>query len=262
VASPELQHALQVQKMSEQAATKSFKELTYIHQELRNPLNGMQFTHNLLEHSELTEEQRQLVASNVLCQDQLKKILHDTDLESIEQCYMDMNMVEFKLEEALNTVLMQGMSLGKEKWISIERDWPVEVSSMYLYGDNLRLQQVLADYLACTLQFTQPAEGPIVLQVIPKKENIGSGMQIAHLEFRIVHPAPGVPEALIQEMFRHSSEVSREGLGLYISQKLVKTMSGTVQYLREADSSSFIVLVEFPVAQLSSKRSKPSTSKF
>jgi len=97
---------------------------------------------------------------------------------------MDMNMVEFKLEEALNTVLMQGMSLGKEKRISVERDWPVEVSCMYLYGDNLRLQQVLADYLTCTLQFTQPAEGPIVLQVIPKKENIGSGMQIAHLEFR------------------------------------------------------------------------------
>ncbi|GJM96643.1 hypothetical protein PR202_ga13504 [Eleusine coracana subsp. coracana] len=164
VASPELQHALQVQKMSEQAATNSFKELTYIRQELRNPLNGMQFTRNLLEPSELTDEQRRLLASNVLCQEQLKKIVHDTDLESIEQ------------------------------WI--------------------------------------------------------------------VHPAPGIPEALIQEMFRHSPGVSREGLGLYISQKLVKTMSGTVQYLREADSSSFIVLVEFPVAQLSSKRSRPSTSKF
>nr|AAR33030.1 phytochrome C [Sorghum arundinaceum] len=262
VASPELQHALQVQKMSEQAATNSFKELTYIHQELRNPLNGMQFTCNLLEPSELTEEQRKLLSSNILCQDQLKKILHDTDLESIEQCYMEMNTVEFNLEEALNTVLMQGIPLGKEKRISIERDWPVEISRMYLYGDNLRLQQVLADYLACALQFTQPAEGPIVLQVIPKKENIGSGMQIAHLEFRIVHPAPGVPEALIQEMFRHNPEVSREGLGLYICQKLVKTMSGTVQYLREADTSSFIILIEFPVAQLSSKRSKPSTSKF
>jgi phytochrome B len=85
VASPELQHALEVQKMSEQAATNSFKELTYIRQELRNPLNGMQFTYNLLKPSELTEDQRQLVSSNVLCQDQLKKILHDTDLESIEQ---------------------------------------------------------------------------------------------------------------------------------------------------------------------------------
>lgn len=262
VASPELQHALQVQKMSEQAATNSFKELTYIRQELRNPLNGMQFTCNLLKPSELTEEQRQLLSSNVLCQDQLKKILHDTDLESIEQCYMEMNTVEFNLEQALNTVLMQGIPLGKEKRISIERNWPVEVSCMYLYGDNLRLQQILADYLACALQFTQTAEGPIVLQVMSKKENIGSGMQIAHLEFRIVHPAPGVPEALIQEMFQHNPGVSREGLGLYISQKLVKTMSGTVQYLREANTSSFIILMEFPVAQLSSKRSKPSTSKF
>jgi K+-sensing histidine kinase KdpD len=63
-------------------------------------------------------------------------------------------------------------------------------------------------------------------------------------------------------MFRHSPGASREGLGLYISQKLVKTMSGTVQYLREAESSSFIVLVEFPVAQLSTKRCKASTSKF
>ncbi|PWZ22765.1 Phytochrome C [Zea mays] len=258
VASPELQHALEVQKMSEQAATNSFKELTYIRQELRNPLNGIQFTYNLLKPSELTEDQRQLVSSNVLCQDQLKKILHDTDLESIEQCYMETNTVEFNLEEALNTVLMQGIPLGKEKRISIERDWPVEVSHMYIYGDNIRLQQVLADYLACALQFTQPAEGHIVLQVIPKKENIGSGMQIAHLEFRIVHPAPGVPEALIQEMFQHNPGVSREGLGLYISQKLVKTMSGTLQYLREADTSSFIILIEFPVAQLSSKRSKPS----
>ncbi|KAM3278147.1 hypothetical protein ACQJBY_045798 [Aegilops geniculata] len=85
VASPELQHALQVQKMSEQAATHSFKELTYIRQELKNPLNGMQFTRKLLEPSDLTEEQRQLFASNVLCQEQLKKILHDNDLEGIEQ---------------------------------------------------------------------------------------------------------------------------------------------------------------------------------
>ena len=97
---------------------------------------------------------------------------------------METNTVEFNLEEALNTVLMQGIPLGKEKRISIERDWLVEVSHMYIYGDNIRLQQVLADYLACSLQFTQPAEGHIVLQVIPKKENIGSGMQIAHLEFR------------------------------------------------------------------------------
>jgi nitrogen-specific signal transduction histidine kinase len=64
-----------------------------------------------------------------------------------------------------------------------------------------------------------------------------------------MHPAPGVPENLIQEMFHHSHGLSREGLGLCISQKLVKIMNGTVQYMREAEKSSFIILIEFPLAR-------------
>lgn len=65
---------------------------------------------------------------------------------------------------------------------------------------------------------------------------------------RITHPAPGIPEKLIQDMFHTSRSVSREGLGLYISQKLVKIMNGTVQYLREAEKASFIIMIELPVA--------------
>ncbi|KAG0477185.1 hypothetical protein HPP92_014026 [Vanilla planifolia] len=63
---------------------------------------------------------------------------------------------------------------------------------------------------------------------------------------KIIHPAPGIPESLVQEMFHQSPGVSKEGLGLYISQNLVKIMNGTVQYLRAAKSSSFIILLEFP----------------
>lgn len=51
----------------------------------------------------------------------------------------------------------------------------------------------------------------------------------------------------MQEMFHQSRGISREGLGLFLSQKLVKIMNGTVQYLREAERSSFIVLVELPL---------------
>jgi len=50
-------------------------------------------------------------------------------------------------------------------------------------------------------------------------------------------------------MFHHSPGMSREGLGLYISHKLVKIMNGTVQYLRGEETSSFIVLLEFPFAR-------------
>ncbi|XP_039130472.1 phytochrome C [Dioscorea cayenensis subsp. rotundata] len=247
VASSELQHALQVQRMSEQAAINSLKELAYLRQEIRNPLHGIVFTCNLMEASDLTQEQKQLLRTSGLCQEQLRKILDDMDLESIEQCYLEMNAVEFNLGEVVEAVVSQGMSLSREQQVSLVIDSSADLSTMYLYGDNLRLQQVLADFLLNTLQFTSPASGSVLLKVIPRKEHIGTAVQIAHLEFRIIHPAPGVPEALVQEMFRHSPGISREGLGLYISQKLVKIMNGTVQYLREAERSSFIILVEFPL---------------
>lgn len=63
-----------------------------------------------------------------------------------------------------------------------------------------------------------------------------------------MHPAPGIPEGLIHEMFNHNQGVSREGLGLYVSQKLIKIMNGSVQYLRGEETSSFIILVEFPLS--------------
>ncbi|XP_043689001.1 phytochrome C isoform X2 [Telopea speciosissima] len=250
VASPELQHALKVQKLSEQAATSSLMELAYIRQEIKNPLQGIIFTRNLMEASDLREEQKQLLRRTTLCQEQLAKIVDDTDLESIEQCYLELNAVKFNLGETLEVVITQAMILSRERQVELIPESPREVSSMFLYGDNLRLQQVLSDFLTNALLFTPAFEGSsVVLRVIPREERIGTAIHIVHVEFRITHPAPGISEALIQEMFHHSRGFSKEGLGLYISQKLVKIMNGTVQYLREAERSSFIILIEFPLVR-------------
>ncbi|XWS36688.1 hypothetical protein CRYUN_Cryun20dG0106900 [Craigia yunnanensis] len=226
VASPELQYALQVQRMSEQAAVSSLNKLAYIRQELRKPLKGIVLMQDLMGASDLSREQRQLLRTSVMCQEQITKIVDDTDIESIEECYMEMNSGEFNLGEALEAVLKQVMIMSQERQVQVIQDLPAEVSSMYLYGDNLRLQQVLSDFLTNALLFT-PAfeESSVAFRVIPQKERIGMKIHIVHLEFRITHPAPGIPEDLIQEMFHHSQGVSREGLGLYISQKLVKIMN-------------------------------------
>ncbi|KAL3502553.1 hypothetical protein ACH5RR_037002 [Cinchona calisaya] len=251
VASPELQYAMQVQKISEQAAANTLTKLAYVRREIKNPLNGIKFVQNLMKSSGLSKEQRQLLTTKTLCSEQLGKIVDDTDLESIEECYMEMNSGEFNLGEALKAAVNQVMIFSRERQVQVVSDFPAEVSSMYLYGDTLRLQQVLSDFLATALLFTPAFEGSSVLfKVVPRKECIGTKIHVVHIEFRITHPAPGIPEELIQEMFYHSQSVSREGLGLYVSQKLVKIMNGTVQYLREAERSSFIILVEFPMVHL------------
>lgn len=97
---------------------------------------------------------------------------------------MDLSSSEFNLGEALDVVMNQVMILSRERKVEVIHDSPAELSSMHLYGDNLRLQQVLSDFLNNALHFT-PAFGgsSIMLRVIPRKERIGTKIHIVHLEF-------------------------------------------------------------------------------
>ncbi|XP_072088065.1 phytochrome A-2-like [Arachis hypogaea] len=60
-ASPELQQALHIQRLSEQTALKRLKALTYMKRQIRNPLCGIVFSRKLLENTELGIEQKQLL---------------------------------------------------------------------------------------------------------------------------------------------------------------------------------------------------------
>lgn len=87
VPSPELQYTLQVQRISERAAADSLKKLAYIRQQIRKPLNGIIFIQNLMNSSELSRDQKKFLRTSTLCQEQLTKIIDDTDVESIEEWY-------------------------------------------------------------------------------------------------------------------------------------------------------------------------------
>lgn len=85
VASPDLQYAMQVQRIAEQAAADSLREVAYIRQEIKKPLSGIMLMQNLIGSSNLNKEQKQLHKKSTLCQEQLTKIIDDTDVESMEE---------------------------------------------------------------------------------------------------------------------------------------------------------------------------------
>lgn len=248
VTSPELQQALQVQCMSEQTASSRLRELAYIRQEIRNPLYGIIFTQKMMNSTTLKEVQKQILQTRTLCQQQLEKILDDSDLDSIEDGYLELDAVEFTLGAVFDAVISQGMPPIRAKGLQLICDSTEEIKTIYLFGDQLRLQQVLSEFLLNALQFTPP-EGWVEIKVIPNKKHLGAGLHIMHLEFRITHPGQGIPDKLIKEMFHHDHDMSQEGLGLHICHKLVKIMNGEVQYCREAGRSSFIVTLELPSVQ-------------
>lgn len=248
IASPELQQALRVQHMLEQAAMKRLKTLTYLRLEIKNPLYGIMFTQKMMERTDLREDQRQLVETSALCQKQILKILDDTDLESIEDGYLDLDMVEFTLGALLDAVISQGMIQSEEKGLEIGYDLPRELTTTALYGDQSRLQQILANFLVTAIQFT-PEEKWVRIKVSPTIRHLGGGVYVMRIEFRITHPGPGLPEKLVQQMFNLDPDMSQEGFGLLICRKLVRLMNGDVQYLRGGGTASFVIVVELASGQ-------------
>ncbi|XP_057543742.1 phytochrome A-like [Amaranthus tricolor] len=247
LASQDLQHALHVQRLAEQAALKRLKALAYVKRQIRNPLSGIMFSRKMLEGTELGDEQRLLLHTSAQCQRQLNKVLEDSDLDSIIDGYLELDMVEFSIQDVLVASMSQVMTKSNEKGVRIENESSEECLKETLYGDNLRLQQVLADFLWIAVNAT-PAGGHIGLKVGLAKDKIGESVQLGKLEFRILHTGGGVSEELLGQMFESSGDATEEGISLLISRKLVKLMNGEIQYLRSAGSSTFIISVELAVA--------------
>ncbi|CAH8350140.1 unnamed protein product [Eruca vesicaria subsp. sativa] len=250
VPSPELQYALQVQRISEQVMACAVNKMAYLRQQVKNPEKAISFLQDLLHSTGLNEEQKQLLSTSVSCREQLAKVISDSDIEGIEDGYVQLGCSEFNLEESLEAVVKQMMELSLERKVQIICDYPQEVSSMRLYGDSLRLQQILSETLSSSIRFTPALKGLCVsFKVMARIEAIGKRMKSVELEFRIIHPAPGLPDDLVREMFQPlRKDTSREGLGLHITQKLVKLMEGgTLRYLRESEMSAFVILAEFPL---------------
>ncbi|KAJ8773095.1 hypothetical protein K2173_028272 [Erythroxylum novogranatense] len=247
LASQELQQALHIQRLSEQTAAKRLRALAYIKRQVRNPLAGIIFSRKMMESMELGEEQKQLLHTSAQCQRQLSKILDDSNLDSIVEGYLDLEMVEFTLDEILVASISQVMMKSKAKGVQIINNGAEEMMNETLYGDSIRFQQIIADFLSVSVNYT-PNASLVTITARLTKDQLGHSVHLVHLDVSITHAGSGVPEALLNEMYGSGEDASEEGTSLLISRKLVRHMNGDVQYLREAGKATFIISVELAVA--------------
>lgn len=246
-ASPELLQALIMKKAKE----KVDKELSYIREELRKPLEGIAFTRTVLEGTNLSVDQRQLIKTNAWCERQLRKILDD-ELNNIEEGYVELETSEFLMESVIDAVISQVMAASREKGVQIVTEIPSDIKSMFLFGDQARLQQVLVNLLFCAIHHASASEGEkewVGVKVALTKHRLDDGVHLMHFEFRISHSGYGLPEALVEEMVDNSQKWTPEGLGISASHTLLRLMNGDVKYTLESGHHCFLVNIEFPLAQ-------------
>ncbi|KAF9619789.1 hypothetical protein IFM89_009311 [Coptis chinensis] len=246
IASPELQQALEVQRQQEQKFFARVKELAYISQEIKNPLSGIRFANSLLEATNLTDDQKQFLETSAACERQMMMIIRDVDLKRIEDGSLELENGEFLLGSVINAVVSQVMILLRERGLQLIRDIPEEIKTLTVSGDQVRIQQVLADYLLNMVRYAPYPDGWVEIQVRPSLKQSLDGIELVHLEFRMVCPGEGLPPELVQDMFHSSRWVTQEGLGLSMCRKILKLMNGEVQYIRESERCYFIIILELP----------------
>ncbi|KAI3469203.1 hypothetical protein Pfo_025866 [Paulownia fortunei] len=258
IASPELQQALRIQKQHEKKCVSKMKELAYICQEIKNPLSGIRFTNSLLEATNLTEDQKQFLETSSACEKQMLKIMKDVDLESIEEGSfsggsLELEKAEFVLGSVIDAVVSQVMLLLRERGLQLIRDIPEEVKTLAVYGDQVRIQQILADFLLNMVRYAPSPEGWVEMQLRPSLKQTSEGITIVHIEFRIVCPGEGLPPELVQDMFHSGQWATQEGLGLSMCRKFLKLMNGEVQYIRESERCYFLIVLDLPMPRRGSK---------
>lgn len=92
-------------------------------------------------------------------------------------------MVGFTLHEVLVASISQVMIKSTGKGIRIVNETAEGFMTETLYGDSIRLQQVLADFLLVSVKFT-PNGDQLTVTANLTKDQLGQSVHLARLELR------------------------------------------------------------------------------
>ena len=199
--------------------------IAQISHEIRTPMNGILGMAELLEDSPLSPSQEDYVRTISASGNNLLKILDDIlDYSKIETGNMKLDIASFDIGSMLSECIDLFKHRAEEKNIElithIENDVPFQVK-----GDPTRIRQVLANLISNAIKFTD--RGEVVIEIGKDDKKDGN-----YLCFGVKDTGIGINADQLKSLFEehqdHLEKLNHHGLGLPISQKLVRMMGGEI----------------------------------
>ncbi|WP_033569244.1 two-component sensor histidine kinase BarA [Dickeya undicola] len=219
-------------KRAQEAARIKSEFLANMSHELRTPLNGViGFTRQTLK-TQLTPTQKDYLQTIERSANNLLNIINDVlDFSKLEAGKLVLENIPFSLHNTLDEVIMLLAHTAHEKGLELTLNIQHDVPEQFV-GDPLRLQQIITNLLGNAIKFTE--QGNIDIRIEKRRQE---SLQVL-LEIQIKDTGIGIAEAqqtqLFQAFRQADTSISRQhggtGLGLVITQRLVREMGGDISF--------------------------------
>ena len=241
-------HLRLARRAAEEASRSKSDFLANMSHEIRTPLNGVVAMADALARSDLGPREREMVDIVRSSSDTLERLLSDIlDTAKIESGQLTIEPAPFHLADIVRETAALWRPKAEEKGVALVIEI-AETAERRVYGDAVRIRQILTNLVSNALKFT--AEGEVRLSVEDADDD--------RVRFTVTDTGVGFEpdqKARIFGRFHQADgSITRRfggtGLGLTISRELAELMGGTLDCDSQPDvGSRFWFEAPLPLAE-------------